>query len=66
MRKVHDLALIKFEDPVYLTNFVRPACIVPESFERGQRATVSGWGVTKRSKCILNQNIYNQSEHNYY
>lgn len=51
IHRTDDLALIKFEEPVYFTNFVRPACIVPESFNKVRKAIVSGWGVTKRSKC---------------
>lgn len=57
IHRAHDLALIKFEDPVYFGNFVRPACIVPQSFDRVKRATVSGWGITTRSKCRRNMYI---------
>ena len=46
----NDLAMLKVDRPFQFTDYVKPACLVPENFQFNERVEclISGWGNTAR------------------
>ncbi|RUS89206.1 hypothetical protein EGW08_003016, partial [Elysia chlorotica] len=48
---LNDLALIRFKDPLVLTDYVRPVCLPSAPVTAGSQCYLTGWGETLNSCC---------------
>lgn len=59
MRKQHDLALVKLNAPVALTDYISPVCLPPANYSlsAGTLCYVTGWGDTYGKTLTSKYNI---------